>query len=175
MADWELLDKLSSSCLEDQKQELLLLRGNTEIHHYFFPSLLGPIFLPQSSGNSFAGKTEIYRKLKRLKLWGKDTFFSFGCSRSFKRIGLAHCFICLSVLIPVKPECGSHHGSTSQRMISGFTRDPHQKLKPLEIKVQGEIMEREELIKVIQKYNLGKSGLLLNLYMHKSHPNGFKN
>ena len=72
----------------------------------------------------------------------------------------------------VRPECGSHHGRTSQ---SGFTRDPHQKLKLLENKVQGEIMEREELIKVIQKYNLGKSGLLLNLFMHRSHPNGFKN
>ena len=148
-----------------------MLRGNTEIHHYFFPHSLVLLSCPSLQG-TLAGKTEIYRKLKRLKLWGKGTFFSFGCSHSFKRIGLAHCFICLSVLISVRPEYGSHHGSTSQ---SGFTREPHQKLKLLEIKVQGQIIEREELIKVIQKYNLGKSGLLLNLYMHRSHPNGFKN
>lgn len=148
-----------------------MLKGNTEIHHYFFPHSLVLFSCPSLQG-TLAGKTEIYRKLKRLKLWGKGTFFSFGCSHSCKRIGLAHCFICLSVLIPVRPECGSHHGRTSQ---SGFTRDPHQKLKLLENKVQGEIMEREELIKVIQKYNLGKSGLLLNLFMHRSHPNGFKN
>ena len=145
-----------------------MLRRNTDIHHYFFPRCLVLFSCPSLQG-TLAEKTEIYRKLKRLKLWGKGTFFSFGCSRSFKRIGLAQCFICLSVLIPVRPECGSPHESTSQ---SGFTRDSHQKLKLREIKVQGEIMEREELIKVIQKYNLGKSGLLLNLYMHRFHPNG---
>lgn len=100
-----------------------MLRRNTEIHHYFFPCCLVLFSCPSLQG-TLAGKTEIYRKLKRLKLWGKGTFFSFGCSCSCKRIGLAHCFICLSVLIPVRPECGSPHGSTSQ---SGFSSDPHQK------------------------------------------------
>lgn len=88
-----------------------MLRRNTEIHHYFFLAAWFYFLAPVCRG-TLAGKNRDL-KAEKAKALRKAPFPPLVVAVAAKN-RTAHCFICLSVLIPVRPECRSPHGSTSQ-------------------------------------------------------------